>query len=153
MRHNCRVVSVQSLSHVWFFVTPWTAARQASLSITSSRSLLTLMFIESIMLSNQLFLCHLLLLLPSILPSIRVFPMSQSFISGGQSIGVSASASVLQWTLRTDFLSDELVGSPCSPRDSQESSPIPQFKSINSSALSFFFIVQISHHTWPLKKP
>ena len=73
MRHNCRVVSVQSLSHVWFFVTPWTAARQASLSITSSRSLLTLMFIESIMLSNQLFLCHLLLLLPSVFPSIRVF--------------------------------------------------------------------------------
>ena len=71
MRHTCRVVSVQSLSHVRFFVTPWTAARQASLSITSSRSLLTLMFIESIMLSNQLFLCHLLLLLPSILPSIR----------------------------------------------------------------------------------
>ena len=43
-----------------------------------------------------------------------------------------------QWTLRTDFLSDGLVGSPCSPRDSQESSPTPQFKSINSSALSFF---------------
>ena len=44
-----------------------------------------------------------------------------------------------QWTLRTDFLSDGLVGSPCSPRDSQESSPTPQFKSINSSALSFLY--------------
>ena len=55
------------------FVTPWTAARQASLSITNSRSLLKLMSIESVMLSNHLILCHSLLLLPSIFPNIRVF--------------------------------------------------------------------------------
>ena len=66
-------VSVQSLSHVWLFVTPWTAACQASLSITNSRSLLRLMSIKSVMTSNHLILCHHLLLLPSILPSIRVF--------------------------------------------------------------------------------
>ena len=67
-----RISSVQLLSHVWLFVTPWTAARQASLSITNSRSLLKLMSIES-MPSNHLILCHPLLLLPSIFPSSRVF--------------------------------------------------------------------------------
>ena len=66
--------SVQSLSCVRLFATPWTAARQASLSITNSRNLLTLTSIELVMLSNHLILCHPLLLLPSIIPSIRVFP-------------------------------------------------------------------------------
>ena len=65
--------SVQSLSRVQLFMTPWTAARQASLSITNSWSLLKLMSIESVMPSNHLILCHPLLLLPSIFPSIRVF--------------------------------------------------------------------------------
>ena len=65
--------SVQSLSRVRLFVTPWTAAHQASLSITNSQSLLRLMSIKSVMSSNNLILCHPLLLLPSILPSIRVF--------------------------------------------------------------------------------
>ena len=65
--------SVQSLSCVQLFATPWTAARQASLSITNSWSLLKLMSIESVMPSNHPVLCHPLLLLPSIFPSIRVF--------------------------------------------------------------------------------
>ena len=65
--------SLQLLSHVRLFATPWTAARQASLSITNSWSLLKLMSIESVMPSNHLILCHPLLLLPSIFPSIRVF--------------------------------------------------------------------------------
>ena len=65
--------SVQLLSHVRLFATPWTAARQASLSITTSHSLPKLMSIESVMPSNHLILCHPLLLLPSIFPSIRVF--------------------------------------------------------------------------------
>ena len=64
---------VQSLNRVWLFVTPWTAARQASLSITNSRSLLKLMSIESVMPSNHLILCCALFLLPSFFPSIRVF--------------------------------------------------------------------------------
>ena len=64
---------LQSLSHFWLFVTPWTAARQASLSFTISQSLLKLMSIESVMPSNHFVLCHPLLLLPSIFPSIRVF--------------------------------------------------------------------------------
>ena len=65
--------SVQLLSHVWLFVTSWTAAHQASLSITNSRSLLKLMFIELVIPSNHLILCCPLLLLPSTFPSIRVF--------------------------------------------------------------------------------
>ena len=65
--------SVQSLSHVRFFVTPWTAASQASLSITNPQSLLRFISIKSVMPSNHLILCHLLLLLPSVFPSIRVF--------------------------------------------------------------------------------
>ena len=73
-RHKTLFSSVQSLSHVRLFVTPWTAARQASLSITNSWSLLKLIFsTESVMPSNHLILCHSFLLLPSILPSIRVF--------------------------------------------------------------------------------
>ena len=92
--------SVQSLSHVHLFATPQTAARQASLSITNSRSLLKLMSIELVMPSNHLILCPLLLLPPLIFPSIRVFTKSQFFTSGGQSTGVSASASVLPMNIQ-----------------------------------------------------
>ena len=74
--------SVQSLSHVQLFVTPWTAACQASLSITNSQSLLKLMSIKSVMPYHHLVLCHPLLLLPSIFPSIRVFS-SESVITSG----------------------------------------------------------------------
>ena len=70
---HCSVVFVQSLSQVWFFATPWTAARQASLSITSSQSLPKLMSSESVMPTNYLILCPPLHLPPSIFPSIRVF--------------------------------------------------------------------------------
>ena len=73
------VHSVQSLSHVRLFETPWTAVRQDFLSITNSRSLLKLTSIELVMPSNHLILCHLLLLLPSIFPSIRVFS-NESFL-------------------------------------------------------------------------
>ena len=83
--------SVQSLSHVRVFAIQWTAARQVSLSITNSWSLLKLTSIESMMPSNHLILCHPLLLLPSTFTSIRVF----SNESGGHCIGASASTSVL----------------------------------------------------------
>ena len=69
-------------------------------------------------------------------PASASFPRSQFLISGGQSITVSTSASSFQWIFRTD-LQDWLLGSPCSPRDSQESSPTPPFKSISSLALNF----------------
>ena len=88
-------VFVQLLSCVLLFVAAWTARHQGSLSSTIFQSLLKLMSIESVMPSNHLVLCHPLLLLPSISPSIRVFPASQLFASGGKSIGASASASVL----------------------------------------------------------
>ena len=90
--------SVQSFSCVRFFVTPWTAAHQASLSITNSGSLPKFMSIESVMPSNHFILCHPLLLLPSIFPSIRVFS-NESVLRirwpKYWSIGVSDSASVL----------------------------------------------------------
>ena len=89
------ISSLQLLSHVQLFVTPWTEVHQASLPITNSQSLLKLMSIESVMPYNHLILCRPLLLLPSIFPSLRAFPVSQFFTSGGQSIGVSASTSVL----------------------------------------------------------
>ena len=128
--------SVQSLSCVWLFATPWIAAHQTSLSITNSQSLLKLMSIESVMPSSHLMLCHPLLLLPPIPPSIRVFSMSQLFAWGGQSTGVSALASVFpmntqDWSpFRMDWLDLLEV------QGTQESSPTPQFKSINSSVLS-----------------
>ena len=92
--------SVQSLSCVRLFATPWTAAHQASLSITNSRSLLKLMSVESMKSSNHLVLGCVLLLPPSIFPCIRVFSNSQFFPSGGQSTGVSASASVLPMNIQ-----------------------------------------------------
>ena len=94
---------IQSLTRVPLFVTPWVAALQASLSFTISQSLLKLMSIESVMPSNHLILCHPLLLLPSIFPSIRVFPVSEFFASCGQSIGASASISVLPINIQDWF--------------------------------------------------
>ena len=81
---------VKSLSCIPLFVTPWTAARQASLPI--SWSLLKLMSIESVIPSNHVILCHPFLLLPSIFPSISVFSNESTFPISGQRIGVSASA-------------------------------------------------------------
>ena len=95
--------SVESLSRVQLFVTPWTASHQAFLSLTNCQSLLKLMSIESGMPSNYLNLSHPLLLLPSIFPASGSFPMSQSFALDGQSIGVRASASVLPINIQDWF--------------------------------------------------
>ena len=97
-----QVSSAQSLSRVWLFATPWTAAHQASLSIANSQSSLKLMSIELVMPSNHLILCHPLLLLQSF-PASGSFQMSQLFESGGQSIGVSASTSVLLMNIQDWF--------------------------------------------------
>ena len=72
-------------------------------------------------------------------PALGSFPISQFFASGGQILEFQLQHQSFQWIFRTDFLLDWLVGSPCSPRDFQESSPTPQFKSINSSVLSFIY--------------
>ena len=139
--YSVQFSSVQVLSHVWLFATPWIAVRQASLSITNSQSSPKLMSIESVMPSSHLILCRPLLLLP---PS-GSFPMSQLFPWGGQITGASASASVL-------------------PMNTQDWSPIEWtvWISLQSKGLSrvfstttvqkalilrcsAFFIVQLSH--------
>ena len=131
--------SVQSFSRVRLFVTPWTTAHQDSLSITDSWSLLKLFSTESVIPSNHLILCRPLLLLPSIFPSIMVKVLEFQFQHQS-----------FQWIFRSDFLKDGLVGSPCSPRDSQESSPTPQFKSIHSLELSFLYSPTLTsiHDHW-----
>ena len=89
------ISSVQSLSHVRLFATPWIAARQVSLSITNSRSSLRLTSIESVLPSSHLILCGPLLFLPPTPPASESFPVSQLCTWGGQSTGVSAVASFL----------------------------------------------------------
>ena len=100
---GCHCLLLQLLSHVQLFATPWTAVRQASLSIINSRSVLKLMSIQLVMPSNHLILCCPLLLLPQSLPASESFPMSQFFTLGGQGIGVSASASVLPMIIQDWF--------------------------------------------------
>ena len=132
--------SVQSLSHVRLFATPPTAACQASLSITNSQSLLKLMSTELVMASNHLVLCHLLLLLPSIFPSIRVFSNESAlgirwpkYWSFSFSISPSNEYSGL---ISFRFYWFELLAVQ---ETLKEYSPTPHFKSINSSALSFLY--------------
>jgi len=97
--------SVQLLGHVRLFVTPWTAAHQASLSITNSWSLRKLMSIESVMPSNHLILCHHLLFLPSIFPSIRVFfKWVSSLHQVAKVLELQLQHQSFQWTFRTDLL-------------------------------------------------
>ena len=131
-----RFSSVQSLSRVQLFVSLWITERQASLFITNSRRSLRFTSIESVMPSSHLILCRPLPLCTQSLPASESFPMSQLFAWSGQSTGVSVLASFLPKKSQVDLLQNGLVGSPCSPRDSQESSSTRQFKSINSSALS-----------------
>ena len=134
---SSRFSSVQSLRHVWFFVPPWTVARQASLSITNSRSLLKLMSFKSATQSHHLTLCCPLLLPPSIFPNIRVFSKEPALGIRGQSNGVSASALVLPANIQDWF---PLGLTACIPFQCKgQSSPSSQFKSINSSALSFLY--------------
>ena len=134
-------ISVQSLRHVRLFATPWTAAHQVSLSITNSRSSLKLMSIESVMLSNHLILCRPLLLHLQPFPASGSFVMSQFFTSGGQSIGVSASASVLPMDIQDWFLLG-LTG-----WISLQSKSLLKHHSSKASILwrSAFFIIQVSH--------
>ena len=115
-----------------------------------SWSLLKLMSIESVM-PYYLIFCHPLLLLPPIFPSIRVFfSKSVSLNEVTKVLELQLQHQSFQWTFRTDFLYNWLVWSPCSPRDSQEFSPTPQFKSINSSVLSFLYSPTLTsiHDYW-----
>ena len=130
------IISVQSLSHVQLFATPWITAHQASLSITNSRSSLKLMSIEAVMPSSHLILCRPLLP-PPIPPSIRVFSNESTLrVRWPKYWSFSFSISPSNEhpgpiSFRMDWLGLLAV------HGTQESSPIPQFKSINSLALSF----------------
>ena len=125
------------LSHVWLFATPWTIAHQASLSFTISQSWLKLMSVKSVMPPNISSSVVRFSSCPQSVSPSGSFPMSWLFASGGQSIG--ASAAVLPMNIQGLFPLELTGWSPCCPRDSQESSPAPQFKSINSLPLSCLY--------------
>ena len=145
--------SVQLLSHVRLVATPWTAARQASLSITTSRSLPKLMSIESVMPSSHLIFCRPLFLLSSIFPNIRVFSNESALASGDQNIGVSASTSALpmntqDWSLLewNDWISLQSKGRWRVFSNSTVQNH--QFFGAQPSSQSNSHI-----HTWPQEKP
>ena len=148
--NNGTFSSVHSLSRVRFFVTPWNAVHQASLSITKSWSspkpIISSQWCQTTISSSVVPFSSC----PQSFPASGSFQMSQLFASGGQSIGVSASTSVLPMNTQdwsplgwTGWISLQ-------SRDSQESSPTPQFKSINSSALSFLYSPTLTsiHDYW-----
>ena len=150
LNHLKTLSSVQSLSGVRIFATPWTAARQASLSITNFQSLLKLMSIESVMPSDHLILCCALLFPPSIFPSIRVFsnesvlcirwPKYWSF-----SFSISPSNEYLRLiSFRLDWLDLLAI------QGTLKSLLTPQFKSLNSSVLSFLYSPTLTsiHDYW-----
>ena len=147
------ISSVQSLSQVQLFVTPWIAAHQASLSITNSQSSLRLTSIESVMPSSHLILCRPFSSCPQSLPASESFPMSQLFAWGGQSTGVSALAS---------FPPKKSQG--WSPSEwtgwiSSQSKGLSRVFSNTTVQKHQFFSVQLSSqsnshmHTWPQEKP
>ena len=140
-----KLSSVQSLRHIWLFVTPWTAALQASMSITNSWSLLKLMFFKSVMPSNHLILCRPLLLLPPVFASIRVFSSESvlhikwpKYWSFSFSISPSSEYSGLI-SFRMDWL--DLLAAQGTLKS------LLQHHSSKASVLqcSVFFIVQLSH--------
>ena len=119
-------------------MTPQTAARQASQSFTISWSLFNCMSIESVMLSNQLILCCLLLLLPSIFPRMKVFSNDSTLHMRWPKYWNFSISPSNDYSGLISFRIDRFL-SPCCPRDSQESSPAPQFKCINSSVINLFY--------------
>ena len=144
--------SFQSLSRVWLFVTPWIVACQASLSITTSQSSLKLTSIESMMPSSHLILHRPLFLLPPIPPSIRVFSNESTLAWDGQSIGVSALASVLpkniqDWSLEwTGWISLQSKGLSRVFSNTTVQNNQLFGAQLSSQSNSHF-------HTWPLEKP
>ena len=142
--------SVQLLSRVWLFVTPWNAARQASLSITNSQNLLKLMSIESVMPSNQSY--------PLLSPSPPAFSLSQHQVfskesvlpSGGPSIGVSASASVLPMNIQDWFPLGWTGWISLQSKGLSRIFSNTTFKSINSLVLSFLYSPTLTfiHDYW-----
>ena len=129
-------VVVQLLSCVWLFATSWTEALR--LFSTVSQSLLKFRSIESVMPSNHFILCCSLFLLPSVFPSIRVFSNELALCIRCQMLELQLQQQTFQWIFRVDAMTvDWFV--LCSPEFFQESSPAPQFKSIDSLALSLLY--------------
>jgi len=145
-----KLSSVQSLRCVWLFATPWIVARQASLSVTDSWSLLKLKSIELVMLSNHRSFCSPLLLLPSIFPSIRIFS-NESVLFTRWPKYWSFSFSISPFNEYSGLISFRM---DCldllAVQGAWESSPAPQFKSINSSVLSFLYSPTLTaiHDNW-----
>ena len=130
---------VQSLSHIWLFVTPWTAAHQASLSFTISWSLLKRPLSWWCHPTISSSLAPFSTCLQSLGASLSLFQWVHSSNQVAKGLELLLQHQSFQWLFRADFLQDGLVWSPCSPRDSQESSPAPQVEGISSLALSLFY--------------
>ena len=141
--------SVQSLCHVCLFATPWNAARQASQPITNSRSPPKLMSVEVVMPSNHLILCHPLLLLPSIFPSIRVF-LNESVLCIRWSKYWSFSLSISPSNEYSGLISFKMNWLDLLAVQGTLKSPTAQFKSINSLTFSFLYspILTSIHDYW-----
>ena len=141
---------VQSLSRIWLFVTPWTAAHQASLSITNSRSQLKLMSIGSVMPSNHLILCCPLLLPPSVFPSIRGFSIESVLCIRWPKYWSFSISSFSEYSGLISFRIDWFDLLAVQGTLFKEFSPTPQFESINSSVLNFNYSQTLTsiHDYW-----
>ena len=139
------ILVIQSLSRVQLFATPWTVAHQAPLSYIISRSLFKFMFIELMMLSSHLMLCHLILLLPSIFLSIRVFQRVDSTHQVAKVLELQLRHQAFQWIFRVDLLAVQ---------GTLNSSPTLQFESISSSALSLLYGPALTsvHDYWKTRR-
>ena len=146
------ISSVQSLSHVQLFATPWTACSTPGFPVHHQLSELAQTYVHQA--ADAIQPSH-----PLLSPSSPAFNLSQyqgpfqrvsSFHQVVKVLELQLQHQSFQWIIRTDLLYDWLVWSPCCPRDSQESSPIPQFKSINSLVLSFLYCPSLTsiHDYW-----
>ena len=140
--------SVQSLSRVWLFATPWIANEDQGLPVHHQLLEFTQIHVHWVSDAIQPFRPLSSLSPPALNLSQHqgLFKWVSFLHQVAKVLELELQHQSFQWTPRTDLLSDGLVGSPCSPRDSQESSPTPQFKSINSSALSFYSPTLTSIH-------
>ena len=149
VQHSVQFSSVQSLSRVQLFATPWITAGQASLSITNSQSSPRPTSIKSVMPSSHLILSSPSPPAPNPSQCQSLFQWVNSSHEVAKVLEFQLQHQSFQRNPRADLLQNGLVGSPCRPRDSQESSPTPQFKSINSLALSLLHsptLTSISDH-------
>ena len=149
-KSSVQFTSLQSLSHVRLFATPWTSAHQAFLSITNSRSLPKIMSIESVMPFNHLILCVPFYSCLQSFPASGSFPLSQFFASGGQIIGASASASVFPVYIQDRFPLGLTGWISVQSKGLSRVFPNTTVQNINSSVLSFLYSPTLTsiHDYW-----